>query len=132
MSWDESGEIAGEVIAVNDNEITVQTDDGDEVTLNLRRNKMSDPNWMLIEARNAVGDFRNAMSVSEVERSANKLADTFEALDEWLLKGGFLPADWLVAINPPPASVGCTCGQDFATAIEFVEHVRKAHLIKVN
>jgi hypothetical protein len=61
---------------------------------------MSDPNWMLIEARDAVGDFRNAVSVSEVERSANKLADMFDALDDWLCKGGILPADWLVAINP--------------------------------
>lgn len=60
---------------------------------------MTDPNWTLIEARNAVGDYRNAVTVSEVERAAQKLADHFEALDEWLTKGGFLPADWLPAID---------------------------------
>lgn len=97
MSWNESGEIAGEVIAINSNAITVETDDGEEVTINLRRKKMTDPNWTLIEARNATGDFRNAVTVSEVESAGNKLADTFEALDEWLCKGGFLPADWLPA-----------------------------------
>lgn len=97
MTWNEPGDfIAGKLIAIDGSEITIQTDDGKEVTLKWRK-KMTDPNWMLIEARNAIGDYRNAVSVSEVERSANRLADTFEALDEWFCKGGFLPADWLPA-----------------------------------
>lgn len=62
---------------------------------------MTNPNWVLAEARSAVDDFRNATSVSEVERAASKLADNFDALDDWLLKGGFLPADWLLAIRVP-------------------------------
>lgn len=58
---------------------------------------MTDPNWTLLELRNAVGDFRNAITIAEIERAASILANTFEAMDEWLCKGGFLPADWLPA-----------------------------------
>lgn len=64
-----------------------------------------DPNWTLIEARNAVGDFRNALSMMEIERAASILADSFETLDEWLIKGGTLPADWL------PAKFGAARGR---------------------
>ncbi len=30
----------------------------------------------------------------ELDERANRLADLVQALDEWLTKGGFLPADW--------------------------------------
>lgn len=93
-NWSGPGdEISGVVIAVDGNAITIRTDDGKEITLG---GKM-DPNQALIDARNAIGDFRNAISVPEMERAATKLADTFEALDKWLIKGGILPADWLPA-----------------------------------
>lgn len=56
-----------------------------------------DPNQTLREVRNAIGDFRNAVTMEDAERAATRLADSFEALDESLIKGGVLPADWLPA-----------------------------------
>lgn len=46
---------------------------------------------------------------SETERSvleqvsalANELADLVSALDEWITKGGFLPAEWTRSEQPP-------------------------------
>src|SRR5262245_4280478 len=40
---------------------------------------------------------------------ARDLMETFEGLDEWLRKDGFLPADWLAEEDKNP--VHCGCGQ---------------------
>lgn len=48
----------------------------------------------------ALTDARDALRGTESENDARAalaalaLADAFRALDEWLTKGGFLPADW--------------------------------------
>lgn len=116
-NWSGPGdEISGVVIAVNGNAITIRTDDGKEITLG---GKM-DPNQALIDARNAIGDFRNAISVPEMERAATKLADTFEALDKWLIKGGIMPADWL------PAKFGPARGPDWREE-EDADLLRQLH-----
>jgi hypothetical protein len=74
-----------------------------------------DPNWTLTELRNAIGDYRNAISMSEVERAAHILADNLEAMDNWLTKGGFLPADWLPARK---ARLTAFAEKDFEEAAE--------------
>lgn len=33
-------------------------------------------------------------SFGHVDEEANELAETFQGLDEWITKGGFLPKDW--------------------------------------
>lgn len=56
-----------------------------------------DPDEALKNAREAEKSFRSAPIESSAERiAAIKLADAFEALDEWLSRGGFMPADWRV------------------------------------
>ena len=44
-----------------------------------------DPNAALAKVRELIGDGDSADVL---------LVDAFEALDEWLSKGGFLPSDW--------------------------------------
>lgn len=58
-----------------------------------------DPNATLAEARQAVADVR-AHQDDETDDTvcsaldAIRVAEAFEALDEWLSKGGFLPEAW--------------------------------------
>lgn len=57
-----------------------------------------DPNQALAAARNAganftVGEDTNAPA-EDLLRFARTLAEHFDALDEWLTCGGFLPAAW--------------------------------------
>lgn len=66
-----------------------------------------DPNQALIDARTAVGSFRlgtqNESNDEEIE-AALQLIESFDALDEWLTKGGFLPTAWQFDADetPPP------------------------------
>lgn len=57
-----------------------------------------DPNATLDAARKALAEYRTAQgqeySVLEAQRHAESLADAFEALDAWLSRGGFIPAEW--------------------------------------
>lgn len=60
------------------------------------KEKQMDPDEALKNAREALQVFRAWHGRKEGinEASAEQLADAFEALDGWLSKGGFLPADW--------------------------------------
>lgn len=46
-----------------------------------------DPNTALARLRELIGGKRNVVGSAEV-------VETFQGLDEWLSKGGFLPQDW--------------------------------------
>lgn len=52
-----------------------------------------DPNQALKNARKALARFR-ADETTEQDDNACELVDAFEALDEWLTKGGFMPDAW--------------------------------------
>ncbi len=67
-----------------------------------------DPTETLRRLRNIMAAFdaedATPMSTADTERLASlgeEFVNTFEDLDEWLSKGGFLPADWQQA---PPAN----------------------------
>jgi hypothetical protein len=60
-----------------------------------------DPNATLAEIRKGIADLAGDVDNTEhpnyedlLEMSVQSLAENFEALDEWLQKGGFLPSDW--------------------------------------
>jgi len=55
-----------------------------------------DPNTALQNAREALARREAAYSDRSTEENsaADDLAESFEALDAWLSKGGFLPAEW--------------------------------------
>jgi len=53
-----------------------------------------DPNQALADARQAVEDYRNAGSLGMEGDAADRLVEAFTALDEWIVNGGFAPADW--------------------------------------
>jgi len=56
-----------------------------------------DPNKALKNLREAEKQYRAAPAGSMAERvAASNMADAFEALDEWLSRGGFMPVDWRV------------------------------------
>lgn len=58
-----------------------------------------DPNAVLEELRFAVSDYIIASdndSADAEHDAAARMADCAEALDEWMSKGGFLPAEWAV------------------------------------
>lgn len=56
-----------------------------------------DPDAALQLVRDGIVELRAAAegdsNDAEIE-AAHELADAVQALDEWLSKGGFLPADW--------------------------------------
>lgn len=51
-----------------------------------------DPNQVLKNARASVARIDESITPSEEDVAA--LADAFEALDDWLSRGGFLPTEW--------------------------------------
>jgi len=53
-----------------------------------------DVNETLRTMRKLVSDTNLTPSYEDAARIGTELADAFEALDEWLSKGGFLPSDW--------------------------------------
>lgn len=53
-----------------------------------------DVNELLKLIREDVALFRRVDTLHEEASVAAVLVDRFESLDEWLSKGGFLPADW--------------------------------------
>lgn len=53
-----------------------------------------DPNEALRQIR-SITDYVNADSYSDdMQADLDRLAELFEALDQWLSKGGFLPNAW--------------------------------------
>lgn len=71
-----------------------------------------DPNEALKNARAALKSFRAAEESDDSDESHSQalidagedLASAFEALDEWLMKGGFLPEWWAKAAQERNAS----------------------------
>jgi HEAT repeat protein len=63
-----------------------------------------DPNEALKDARQAIVRWRAleqyALGNIEFGEAACDLIDAFEALDEWLSAGGFLPTDWRKTCAP--------------------------------
>lgn len=54
-----------------------------------------DPNAALAEIRELLAQDRRQLDAGGLHRDdAATLMERLEALDEWLSKGGFLPADW--------------------------------------
>lgn len=53
-----------------------------------------DPNTALTEIRRAVAETDDACYACCASASLRDVLDRFEALDEWLSTGGFLPAQW--------------------------------------
>lgn len=73
-----------------------------------------DPNTALVEMREHAGVCQTAKDGSDEEYDAMvALAEKFEALDEWLSKGGFLPTAWQpkpeVTKVTPEAPTGWCC-----------------------
>jgi hypothetical protein len=54
-----------------------------------------DPNAALAEARQAADQVEASGDEGIDVDAAFTLTEKFRALDEWLSRGGFLPADWL-------------------------------------
>jgi hypothetical protein len=52
-----------------------------------------DPDEALKKVREALKYYR-AMKAERNDEPGDDIADAFEALDQWLSKGGFLPDDW--------------------------------------
>jgi hypothetical protein len=50
-----------------------------------------DPNEALKRCRKAIEQYRDGQAVVA---TMSVLVEHFEALDAWLVRGGFLPADW--------------------------------------
>ena len=53
-----------------------------------------DPNAALLDLREALREYEHAAELSAIAVAAERLAAAASALDEWLSKGGFLPAAW--------------------------------------
>lgn len=47
----------------------------------------------------ALRELRHLIEINGEEDYSEEIAEKFQALDEWLSKGGFLPEDWRLA--PP-------------------------------
>lgn len=53
-----------------------------------------DPNAVLAALREAVQLLEDQCCPGHLEEAADEVAEKFKALDLWLTKGGFPPADW--------------------------------------
>jgi hypothetical protein len=61
-----------------------------------------DPNEALELARAAVAHWNYGERGDDDMKQFDALVNAFEALDQWLSKGGFLPADWSKATYEEP------------------------------
>lgn len=57
-----------------------------------------DPNATLAEARRIVDRFVNG---GQEAGDATRLADLWEAMDQWLSHGGFVPDEWRMSWSKP-------------------------------
>jgi hypothetical protein len=53
-----------------------------------------EPNVALNNARHALAAYREPQDAGDLFDAIETLADAFEALDEWITKGGVLPREW--------------------------------------
>lgn len=68
-----------------------------------------DPNTALDNVREAVGELRQQDDDGVLDGTSQVgfLLESFEALDEWLTKGGFLPVAWGRRAVPGVGNTGC-------------------------
>lgn len=59
-----------------------------------------DVNETLRALRIALKDFQRADTLEAEGEAGARMAESVEALDEWLSKGRFLPADWSANRSP--------------------------------
>lgn len=77
-----------------------------------------DPNTALANLRNIVGIAR-AVEMSSPFTTA--VCEAFESLDEWIMRGGFLPTDWADAqgaAHVPPDALACLPPPDTFTGLQ--------------
>lgn len=53
-----------------------------------------DPNELLVALRDCAQDIQNGTDEYTFAETAQTMAEKFEALDDWLSRGGFLPGSW--------------------------------------
>jgi hypothetical protein len=61
-----------------------------------------DPNAALKRLKELLAEPLNDKDASELRLLLREVGEQFEALDEWLVKGGFPPSDW----DPDPMPGG--------------------------
>ena len=90
-----------------------------------------DPNANLDEQRrliHCVNTSAHNLSRQELERVAGRLAELSLYLDEWMLRGGFLPRDWdrapLPRVNLAAGSIVTGDGRRFKTVSEAKAHAQ--------
>lgn len=54
-----------------------------------------DPNEALVALRDCAQDIENGTDEYTFAETAQTMAEKFEALDDWLSRGGFPPSDWV-------------------------------------
>lgn len=65
-----------------------------------------DPNAAYREIKAHVTEYRSGdYSKADLQDVLECVLETFEALDEWIKKGGFLPAEWAHPAGKPPVTV---------------------------
>ena len=58
-----------------------------------------DPNTALANAREASARLDASTGQADMIEAALDIAAAYRALDEWITRGGFLPADWTAGIR---------------------------------
>lgn len=53
-----------------------------------------DPDEALVALRDCAQDLTNGTDEYSYAETVNTMVEQFEALDDWLTRGGLLPADW--------------------------------------
>lgn len=77
-----------------------------------------DPNATLAELRTLVRAILTAPE-SDASDDADSMAEHFQALDQWLSRGGFRPADWTTA---EPTTVDILCDALTGTPTQVRRH----------
>lgn len=81
-----------------------------------------DPNQALIELRAAIEEARTEIAAT-TPRSLDQIenvADLFQALDEWLLAGGFAPREWNQIKRFFPLRIGTLADADSTPAYQVI------------
>lgn len=70
-----------------------------------------DPDEALAELRRLAHDYTEDQ-VDDEHEAALRLIELFQALDQWVCNGGFLPAEWTEALEPSLNERCSVCGVD--------------------
>lgn len=60
-----------------------------------------DPTATLVKIRALIQSINRSSNSYDRAVWAEELAEAFEALDQWMAKGGFLPVQWRAMVRPP-------------------------------